>query len=127
MSDVAVSVEGQRQVVCPGCGDVRWVAAPNARQLARRKRPGLCTRCRFPPRPVSEEEQVALWRWWLDSYSDRELAELALGLGVTEANAANVASWREMLGCNSQRGIPPAGFASSHDGHRHRHAMRQEA
>jgi hypothetical protein len=99
-SDVAVSVEAQRQVVCPGCGDIRWVAAWTARGVARGKQPALCTSCRYPPRPFSEEEQVALWRWWLDCYSDEEVAELALGLGVTGAKAANVAWWRAMLRCN---------------------------
>jgi hypothetical protein len=36
--------------------------------------------------------------WWLDRYSDEELGDLALGLGVEEASAVNVATWRSMLG-----------------------------
>jgi hypothetical protein len=36
-------------------------------------------------------------RWWLDRYSDEELADLALGLGVEGACAEGVAAQRARL------------------------------
>jgi len=37
-------------------------------------------------------------RWWLDRYSDEELADLAFLLGVDEACTENVAAHRVGLG-----------------------------
>jgi hypothetical protein len=39
----------------------------------------------------------AVCRWWLGRYSDSTLAELALGLGVEDACAENVARARRRL------------------------------
>jgi len=89
--------EAERRVVCPGCGDVRWLTARNARGVARGESSGLCERCRFPGRPSTPEERAAAMRWWLDRYSDSQLAELALGLGVEGACAQNVARRRAVL------------------------------
>jgi uncharacterized protein YjiS (DUF1127 family) len=36
-------------------------------------------------------------RWWLDRYSDEELADIALGVGVEDACAENVARARRRL------------------------------
>ena len=92
-----MSVEAQRQVVCPGCGDVRWLSARNARDVVRGERPGLCTRCRFPPR-TSAEEREAFCCWWLERFTDEELADLALALGVEGASSHRVAVQRASLG-----------------------------
>jgi hypothetical protein len=48
---------------------------------------GLCQTCRNPRAPATPEERDAVMRWWLDRYSDEELADLALGLGVEGACA----------------------------------------
>ena len=92
-----LSVEAQRQVVCPGCGDVRWLTARNARSVVRGERPGPCTRCRFPP-GVSTEEREAFCCWWLERFTDVELADLALALGVEGASSDKVAARRASLG-----------------------------
>jgi hypothetical protein len=39
---------------------------------------------------VTEEEAVRFARWWLDRFSDEEIAELAHGFGVEDALARTI-------------------------------------
>ena len=64
---------------------MRWLSARNARGIERGESSGLCGRCRYPNlRAVTEEEATRLARWWLDRFTDDEVADLALAFGVEE-------------------------------------------
>ena len=91
-----LSVEAPRQIVCPSCGDVRWLSAHTARRAERGERRGLCTRCRFPPR-ISAAERRRLARWWLARYDDATIAAIAHAFGVEAASAENIAANRARL------------------------------
>ena len=59
---------------------------------------GLCHECRYPNvRMTTPEEAVRFARYWLDRYSDEELADFAVGLGVEGACAEGVAAQRARL------------------------------
>ena len=60
--------------------DTRQHSAPLATQLA-----------------TPAEERDAAMRWWLDRFTDEEIAELAGGLGVRGVFARNVAASRTRL------------------------------
>lgn len=92
---MAATLEAQRRVVCPGCGNVRWLTARNARGGERGETTGLCSTCRHPPRLSTQAERDAAIRWWLDQYSDEEIAGFALALGVKSASAEYVAARRK--------------------------------
>ncbi len=95
---MTATVEAERRITCPGCGDVRWLSTRNARGIERGEMSGLCHHCRYPNlREVTENEAEAFARWWLDRYSDEEIAELAESFGVADASAASVAASRARL------------------------------
>jgi hypothetical protein len=94
---VPPTVEPKRRVRCPSCGGVRWLSSRNARSVENGEASGLCQTCRNPRAPATPEERDAVMRWWLDRYSDEELADLALGLGFEGACAEGVAAQRARL------------------------------
>lgn len=91
---LSATAEVTRRITCPGCGDVRWLSA-RRRGIELGESTGLCSGCRFPHlRAATEEEAEAFARYWLERFTDEEIAELALGFGVEDACAENVAASR---------------------------------
>ena len=90
--------EAGRQVVCPECGETRWIAARHARDVERGRTRGICKRCARGGSGDAPPEGGRLMRWWLDRFDDATLAEFAAALGVEDASIANVAATRAHLG-----------------------------
>jgi NMD protein affecting ribosome stability and mRNA decay len=76
-------------VTCPNCGDTREVTARHAR------RETLCRRCINPPpsHPVTD----ATRRYWLERYTDREIAQIAGELMGREVPVSVIHARRQKL------------------------------
>ena len=84
------SARATRELICPGCGRLRLVSSRTARRV-----PKTCNLCRHPSqyRPPTDSDR----RFWLKSFTDREIVDLAFAIFDEIVDAENVHSWRERL------------------------------
>lgn len=83
----------RKEVVCPNCGGIREVSDRHAR---RTETATLCLACRNPakPDPPSDSDR----RYWLERFSDAEIAVMVEAMTDRRANLANIQRWRKQLG-----------------------------
>ena len=85
----AYSEEIPRDVICPSCGSVRRVSGRHAR------RSPTCSLCRYPARvkPITNSDR----RFWLKTFSDEEIIEIAFWMFNREGDIEAVRTWRAAL------------------------------
>lgn len=80
----------------PGLRGVRCLAAPNEYRAKRRVVRSV-RGVPLPPKERNAAEVAAFCRWWLERFTDKEIAELALAFGVEDASTERVAAQRAWL------------------------------
>jgi hypothetical protein len=104
-SSVVYAKNDRRPVRCPECGNVRYLNVREEYRVRIGEATGRCHDCRFPNKHRATPAELRRFaRWWLDRYSEEELAGLARGLGVAGATpermAANRAIFMRANGCS---------------------------